>query len=104
MIETISLAVGKEQTFTLLYKDVIYEFTLSFNDFNEYWIMDIYTQGQAIITGLPMIEGLDVLEGFSYLKLGKFMLVDTNPHSTTKLDIRRDLGDRLKLVRNYDNT
>lgn len=101
-VETIDLIVGQEQTFNIDYNDVQYDFALSFNDFHDYWIMDISSNGVDVITGLPMKPGLDVLSGFEYLMIGRFFLIDTEPLSTIALDVKRDLGDRLKLVRDYE--
>ena len=102
MIETIPLAYAQEQTFTVLYGETQYNFSLGWNDFQEYWIMDIYQGEEPVYTGLPMFPSLDVLAGFEYLGMGRFFLIDTTPDSDIELDPKLDLGDRLKLIREYD--
>jgi len=100
--EIINLVTAQEQKFNINYNDVRYDFYLSYNDFNSYWIMNITKDEVDIFTGLPMIPGIDVLNGFEYLNLGKFILVDTDPYSTIELSQKEDLGERLKLIREFN--
>jgi len=100
MIERINIATAQEQTFNLAYGDKTYKFSLSYNDFQAYWIMDITLNDLPVLTGIPMIEGINAFKGLEYIGVGSFYLIDTTPDSTIALDVKQDLGDRLALIRN----
>lgn len=100
--EYIQLQQGIEQDFSLDYNNINYTFQLRFDDYNEQWFLNIsnLVTSETLITGLYLLIDNNVLSQLKYLGLGGLVLADTDPTSTTALDIQNDLGTRLKLYRN----
>jgi len=100
-IETIKLATGAEQEITILYGEINYRFEIAFNDFKEYWFVDVYNDdtGDQIAMGMPLYLHKDAFAERGYLGLGKLLLIDSEPENTDAINIKDDLGDRIQLVR-----
>lgn len=100
MIEYIPLTEDREQDFSLVYNDEVYDFELRFNDFSKYWYINVLKDEVAIVSGLKLVVNNNVFDYLDYLGLGGLVLLDTEPDSATDFDAETDLGGRLKLYRN----
>lgn len=100
-IQLIPLQQGIEQSFIVAYNDINVKIDLRFSDYNQYWFIDAYNNdtGAAIITGRALVLEQNVLENLDYLLLGALVLTDTEPDNTNEIDIKNDMGGRLKLYR-----
>jgi hypothetical protein len=57
---------------------VLYQFTIRWNDANQAWTLDIAdSNGNAIISGIPLVTGGDLLAPYGYLNFGGQLIVQT---------------------------
>jgi len=75
----IPLTAAAPQKFTISLSGVAYTFTLTWNDPGQVWILNIAdVNGNAILSGVPLITGVDLLEQFGYLGFSGQLQVQTN--------------------------
>lgn len=103
MSETIQTNIGQEQEVIVPYGDDTLRIILSFDDYSQVWFCDLRNEGTNtdIVNGIYLRLENDALFGLG-LDLGSLMLTDTDPTNTDEIDIKEDLGDRIKLVRDFN--
>ena len=104
-IEQIPLTQGTEQTFIIAYNSTNYKFELFYNEYGvpaPQWYLNISNNdtAEAVINGLYLIVNQNVLYNLDYLGLGGLVLQDTDPTNANAINLKNDLGSRLKLYRN----
>lgn len=101
-MQYIKLLIGVEQNLLVNYGKVKYRFDIRFNDYSDYWYFNIYinSTNQLLLSGIKIKLDYDLFEGLG-LNLGKLYLVDTIDDGTD-FDIKRDFGNKLKLLRDYN--
>ena len=86
------------QSFTVTLGTTDYRLTVIYRDAKEAgWILDIAdTEGNAIVSGIPLVTGHDLLEQYAYLGIGGQMIVATtgDPYAVPTFE---NLGDACKL-------
>lgn len=86
------------QTMTVRLASVDYRLTIIYRDAKEAgWVMDMAdADGNAIISGIPLVTGHDLLEQYAYLGIGGQMIVATtgDPYAVPTFE---NLGDACKL-------
>jgi hypothetical protein len=101
-MEYIKTNVGVEQDLIINYKDQRLRFEIKFNDYFNYWFIDIFDDilNTPIMYAIKIKLIYDCFNGLG-LNLGELYLIDTiNDNST--YDIKTDFGNRLKLARVYN--
>ena len=48
---------------------------LMYNEVAEYWVLDIYKNGEIVLASLPMIPAQDIFEQLKYLEIGSAWIV-----------------------------
>jgi len=98
-MEYIKTNVGVEQDLIITYNYVSYKFEIKFNDYYQYWFIDIYndTTNILIAAGIKLKLVYDCFLGLG-LNLGGLYLIDTIDDGSA-YNIKTDFGDRLKLAR-----
>jgi hypothetical protein len=96
-MEEIQVNVGVEQEVSVVYGDEELTITLLFNDYFDRWFMNLSNETNDLLKGISMPLGVDVLFGQG-LPYGELMLIDTG--GDEDLNMKDDLGNRVKLVRN----
>lgn len=70
------------QTLTISLSGVQYQLTVRWNETNQSWIIDIAdSNGNPILSGIPMVTGADLLEQFEYLDIGGMLLAQTSSNT-----------------------
>ena len=98
-MEEIQLNIGVEQEVTVVYGDDELTITLLFDDYFNLWFINLSNKTTNLLKGISMPLGVDVLFGQG-LPYGELKLIDTG--GDADLDMKADLGDRIKLVRNVE--
>lgn len=98
-MEEIQINTGAEQEITVVYGDDELTITLLFDDYFNLWFMNLKNKTADLLKGISMPLGVDVLFGQG-LPYGELKLIDTGGDSD--LNMKADLGDRIKLVRNAE--
>ncbi|WP_427112443.1 phage baseplate plug family protein [Megasphaera sueciensis] len=86
MLSIIPLQAVPNKTFYVTgYVDnsnIILQLTLSYNELEECWMMDIAdSEGSSILSAIPLIPAQNILEQYAYLGIGSMYLV---PKQTVK--------------------
>lgn len=97
MMEEIQVNVGVEQEISVIYGSEELTITLLFNDYFDRWFMNLKNANGDLLKGVSMPLGVDVLFGQG-LPYGELMLIDTG--GDDEINMKADLGERIKLVRN----
>lgn len=74
-----------------------YTIELRFNDYYNYWFYNIISDEKSQY-GVSLEVDCVANRGLFYRGLPVLIVVDSNPESIYPLDIKKDLGGRLKLV------
>lgn len=101
--EIIQTNIGVEQEVIVPYGKDTLRLILQFNDYDSSWFLNVVNEDTKaqIINGLTLVVGNDVFFGTG-LKYGSLTLIDSDPSNTNPINPKKDFGDRLKLVRNFD--
>lgn len=84
---------AKEQEFP--YND--YTIELRFNDYYNYWFYNIISDEKSQY-GVSLEVNCMANRGLTYRDMPILCVIDSNPTSLYPLDIKNDLGGRLKLI------
>lgn len=84
---------AKEQNFP--YNN--YTIELRFNDYYNYWFYNIISDEKSQY-GVSLEVGCKANRGLLYRGLPILGVIDSNPTSIYPLDVKKDLGGRLKLL------
>jgi hypothetical protein len=80
------------QRITITLAGVLYQLTVRWNDMNQAWQLDIADQnGNAIVSGIPVVTGRDLLAPFQYLNFGGQLIAQT-ANDTTAVPTLTNLG------------
>jgi hypothetical protein len=81
------------QTFTITLAGVQYQFTVTWNDANQAWTLDIAdgTGANPIVSGIPVVTGVDLLAPYAYLNFGGQLIAQTT-NNTNAVPTLANLG------------
>lgn len=75
--------VANPQTFTISLAGINYKLLVQWNHAAQSWTLDISdSNGNAIISGIPLITGADLLEQYEYLNFGGQLICETDGDAT----------------------
>jgi len=98
-MEEIQVNIGVEQEITIVYGDDELKIILLFNDYFNLWFINLSNKTTDLLKGVSMPLGVNVLFGQG-LPYGELKLIDTG--GDLDLNMKADLGKRIKLVRNVE--
>lgn len=83
---------AQKQYFVITLAGTQYKFSLSWNDHEDAWVLNISDgSGNAILSGVPLVTGVDLLAQFAYLGFGFSLYVGTD-HDTYAQPTETNLG------------
>ena len=81
------------QTLAITLAGVQYKLTVRWNNINQSWVIDVAdSNGNKILSGIPMVTGADLLEQFGYLDFGGELIVQTD-NDPDAVPMFTNLGD-----------
>lgn len=83
------------QKFSVFIDDTRYDCELSFNDRMEAWTMNVSSNGEELIHGLPLLSGVNIVDQFLFFEDNVFVL---NINDDTQNPTFEDIGEESKLL------
>jgi hypothetical protein len=82
------------QSFRIQIAGVTYGMTVTWNNFNASWILDIVdVNNDPLVSGIPLITGTDLLAQYAYMGFGGSLYAQTD-HDTYAVPTYANLGQQ----------